>query len=163
MTILLTSIKECGKIFEYTPLQIKQSLVGYGRAEKHQVQIMVRDTLKLEAVPKPDDTADALAAIFMLVRDINTAIANGAKKASLEAMADIFDQLTDVLGLVYNRKNDSLDSEIEELIEKRQAARKARDFKTADASAPFANAYIYSMFTPPTINSCIALLSEPVA
>ena len=78
------------------------------------------------------NTADALAAIFMLVRDINTAIANGAGKAALEAMADIFDQLTGVLGLVYNRKTDSLDSEVEELIEKRTAARKAKDFKTAD-------------------------------
>ena len=78
------------------------------------------------------NTADALAAIFMLVRDINTAIANGAGKASLEACADIFDQLTGVLGLVYNRNTEALDSEIEELIEKRTAARKAKDFKTAD-------------------------------
>ena len=60
--ILLTCVKECGRLYEYTPLQIKQALTGYGRAEKHQVQIMVRDTLRLEAVPKPDDTADALAA-----------------------------------------------------------------------------------------------------
>ena len=60
--ILLAAIEAGIPIFEYTPLQIKQSLVGYGRAEKHQVQIMVRDTLRLEAVPKPDDTADALAA-----------------------------------------------------------------------------------------------------
>ena len=59
--ILLAAIQAGIPIFEYTPLQIKQSLVGYGRAEKHQVQIMVRDTLKLEAVPKPDDTADAVA------------------------------------------------------------------------------------------------------
>ena len=56
------STKNGVPINEYTPLQIKQSLVGYGRAEKHQVQIMVRDTLRLESVPKPDDTADALAA-----------------------------------------------------------------------------------------------------
>ena len=60
--ILLAAMNKNIPIFEYTPLQIKQSLVGYGRAEKHQVQIMVRDTLRLEAVPKPDDTADALAA-----------------------------------------------------------------------------------------------------
>ena len=78
------------------------------------------------------NTADALAAIFMLVRDINTAIANGAGKDTLNACADMFDQLTGVLGLVYNRKTESLDSEIEELIEKRTAARKAKDFKTAD-------------------------------
>ena len=78
------------------------------------------------------NTADALASIFVLVRDINSTIASGAKKATLEACADMFDQLTGVLGLVYNRKEEVLDSEIEELIEKRTEARKAKDFKTAD-------------------------------
>jgi len=48
-------------IFEYTPLQVKQAVVGYGRAEKKQVMEMTRQLLKLKAVPKPDDTADALA------------------------------------------------------------------------------------------------------
>ncbi len=47
--------------FEYTPLQVKQSVVGYGRAEKKQVQEMTKQLLGLSAVPKPDDTADALA------------------------------------------------------------------------------------------------------
>lgn len=61
--IALLSCQRNGlKIFEYTPLQIKQSLVGYGRAEKKQVQTMVRVLLHLSEVPKPDDTADALAA-----------------------------------------------------------------------------------------------------
>lgn len=50
------------EINEYTPLQIKQALVGYGRAEKKQVQMMVKTILNLREVPKPDDTADALAA-----------------------------------------------------------------------------------------------------
>jgi crossover junction endodeoxyribonuclease RuvC len=50
------------EIYEYTPLQIKQGLVGYGRAEKKQIQIMVKTILHLDEVPKPDDTADALAA-----------------------------------------------------------------------------------------------------
>ena len=50
------------EIAEYTPLQIKQALVGYGRAEKQQVQLMVKTLLNLKEVPKPDDTADALAA-----------------------------------------------------------------------------------------------------
>lgn len=50
------------EIAEYTPLQIKQGLVGYGRAEKKQVQVMVKTILNLKEVPKPDDTADALAA-----------------------------------------------------------------------------------------------------
>ncbi|PWM64799.1 MAG: crossover junction endodeoxyribonuclease RuvC [Eubacteriales Family XIII. Incertae Sedis bacterium] len=49
-------------VYEYTPLQIKQGLVGYGRAEKKQVQEMVKTILSLKSVPKPDDTADALAA-----------------------------------------------------------------------------------------------------
>lgn len=48
-------------IFEYTPLQVKQSVVGYGRAEKKQVQEMTRLMLNLEKIPKPDDAADALA------------------------------------------------------------------------------------------------------
>lgn len=49
------------QMFEYTPLQVKQSVVGYGRAEKKQVQEMTRVILKLDKIPKPDDTADALA------------------------------------------------------------------------------------------------------
>ena len=90
---------------------------------------------KQEFITAMDDdlnTADALAAIFMLVRDINTLIAEGAGKTALEACADMFDQLTGVLGLVYNRKTEALDSDIEALIEQRTAARKAKDFKTAD-------------------------------
>ena len=50
------------EISEYTPLQIKQALVGYGRADKKQVQAMVKAILNLNEVPKPDDTADAVAA-----------------------------------------------------------------------------------------------------
>lgn len=50
------------EISEYTPLQIKQALVGYGRADKKQVQAMVKAILNLKEVPKPDDTADAVAA-----------------------------------------------------------------------------------------------------
>ena len=48
-------------VFEYTPLQVKQSITGYGRAEKRQVMEMVKSFLNLQKVPKPDDTADALA------------------------------------------------------------------------------------------------------
>lgn len=50
------------KIYEYTPLQIKHALTGYGRADKKQIQEMVRTILGLKDVPKPDDAADALAA-----------------------------------------------------------------------------------------------------
>ncbi len=49
-------------VYEYTPLQIKMALTGYGRAEKKQIQSMVKMILNLEKVPRPDDTADALAA-----------------------------------------------------------------------------------------------------
>lgn len=59
--LLLTAIKECGKIYEYTPLQIKQALTGYGRAEKKQIQAMVQKFLNLKSIPRPDDAADALA------------------------------------------------------------------------------------------------------
>ncbi len=59
---VLACAKKGLKIFEYTPLQIKQALVGYGRADKKQVQAMVKAILNLEEVPKPDDTADAVAA-----------------------------------------------------------------------------------------------------
>ncbi len=48
-------------LFEYTPLQIKQALTGYGRADKKQIQFMVKLILHLDETPKPDDTADALA------------------------------------------------------------------------------------------------------
>ncbi|MCD7811483.1 MAG: crossover junction endodeoxyribonuclease RuvC [Ruminococcus sp.] len=48
-------------VYEYTPLQVKQAVVGYGRAEKHQVMEMTRQLLNLSQIPKPDDAADALA------------------------------------------------------------------------------------------------------
>ena len=59
--LLLTAVKYCGKLYEYTPLQIKQAITGYGKADKNQVQQMVKMMLKLKSVPKPDDAADALA------------------------------------------------------------------------------------------------------
>ena len=59
--ILYTLEKHGIKISEYTPLQVKQALVGYGRAKKDQVEYMVKDILKLDKMPKIDDTTDALA------------------------------------------------------------------------------------------------------
>ncbi|MBE7018716.1 MAG: crossover junction endodeoxyribonuclease RuvC [Ruminococcaceae bacterium] len=59
--ILLACQLQGVPVFEYTPLQVKQAVVGYGKAEKIQVQKMVKTILNLEKVPKPDDTADALA------------------------------------------------------------------------------------------------------
>lgn len=58
---LLACVKKCGKLYEYTPMQIKQALTGYGRADKKQMQQVVTSLLGLESIPKPDDAADALA------------------------------------------------------------------------------------------------------
>lgn len=60
-SLLLTLEKNYVKVFGYTPLQVKQALTGYGRAEKKQVQLMVKNILNLKSIPKPDDTADAIA------------------------------------------------------------------------------------------------------
>jgi len=59
--VLLLGKQKNMDLYEYTPLQIKQALTGYGKADKSQIQEMVRTILKLKAVPKPDDAADALA------------------------------------------------------------------------------------------------------
>lgn len=59
--LLLAALQKDVRIFEYTPLQVKQAVAGYGRADKQQVQQMVKLLLNLDKVPKPDDTADALA------------------------------------------------------------------------------------------------------
>ncbi|MEI9913471.1 MAG: crossover junction endodeoxyribonuclease RuvC [Candidatus Saccharibacteria bacterium] len=66
----------CGRqanmdIYEYTPLQIKQAVTGYGRAEKKQIQEMVKTILALKEVPKPDDCADALAAAITHSMNVN--------------------------------------------------------------------------------------------
>ncbi|MDD2445913.1 MAG: crossover junction endodeoxyribonuclease RuvC [Clostridia bacterium] len=71
--IILTCYKHCNKIFEYTPLQIKQALTGFGRAEKQQVQFMVKNILRLNKTPSPDDVADALA-VALCHSQINSAL-----------------------------------------------------------------------------------------
>ena len=66
--LLVNAVKHCGELYEYTPLQIKQAMVGYGRADKRQVQEMVKVYLKLDKIPRPDDAADALAVAFTHVQ-----------------------------------------------------------------------------------------------
>lgn len=95
-----------------------------------------RRTQFIECMDDDLNTADAIAAVFDLTRDIN-AVSTGkeiASKKALNVAAAIFDELTAILGLLYNRGTEASDedAEIEALIEKRQAARKAKDFKTAD-------------------------------
>lgn len=60
--VILLAIERAGlPLFEYTPMQVKQAVVGYGKAEKHQVMDMTRRFLKMENLPRPDDAADAIA------------------------------------------------------------------------------------------------------
>jgi len=59
--IMLSASLAGKKVFDYTPLEIKRAVVGYGRAEKQQVQYMLKDLLHLAKIPSPDDAADALA------------------------------------------------------------------------------------------------------
>lgn len=79
------------------------------------------------------NTADGVAAVFELVKDINTSILDKeVSKNVCQTAADVFDELCDVLGILYNRKNNDVDSDIEALIEERQQARANRDWATAD-------------------------------
>lgn len=78
------------------------------------------------------NTPDALAAVFEFVKEINT-LSDSADKASLQAAADMFDELTGVLGLLYNRKSAAVPPEVAALVEERAAAKKAKDFARADA------------------------------
>lgn len=79
------------------------------------------------------NTADGLAAIFELTKDINTKILDhDVSKAVCEHAAKLYDELCNVLGILYNRNENTLDSDIEALVEKRQEARKNKDWATAD-------------------------------
>ena len=75
--ILLACRKAEISVFEYTPLQVKQSVAGYGRAEKKQVMEMVRRICKLPSVPKPDDAADAVALAICHARSATSLLFKG--------------------------------------------------------------------------------------
>ena len=74
--LLLSALNHGISVHEYTPLQVKQAVVGYGRAEKKQVQLLVKSILGLEKVPKPDDTADALAIAVCHAHSYNPRVQN---------------------------------------------------------------------------------------
>lgn len=89
----------------------------------------------IEAMDDDLNTADAISAIFELVREINTNV-SGNKMASLEYVKfanDLFNELVGVLGLLYNDKKEEIPAEVLDLVEKRAEARKAKDFATADS------------------------------
>ena len=76
--ILYTAEKLGVPLYEYTPMQVKQAVVGYGLAEKKQVMDMVRRLLKLKAVPRPDDAADALAIAICHARSATSLLSRAA-------------------------------------------------------------------------------------
>ena len=86
-----------------------------------------------EAMEDDFNTADAVSAVFDLVKYINSNVSAQNSKELLQAMFDLLVKLTDVLGLIVNKEEESLEEEVEKLIAERQAARKAKDFKRADA------------------------------
>lgn len=87
----------------------------------------------IKAMDDDLNTADGVAAVFELARDINTlVVGKGVTKATAEYAAKIFDELTGVLGLVYNRKTETLDEDIDAMIEARTKARKEKNWAEAD-------------------------------
>ena len=104
--------------------------------EKDAEIIALIDKRKADFIDAMEDdlnTADAIGSVFELVRDINTNVNEGVQsKALVEYAIKIFDELTGVLGLLYNRETASLDDEIEKLIEARNEARKAKNWAEAD-------------------------------
>ena len=78
--VILLAIAKAGiPLYEYTPMQVKQAVVGYGKAEKRQVMDMTRRLLKMDRIPRPDDAADALA----------LALCHGRRRTSLLAQAGL--------------------------------------------------------------------------
>lgn len=102
-------------------------------ADEIKSKLISRKEQFITAMDDDLNTADAISAIFELVKDINTTVITDApSKELVELATTLFDELTGVLGLVYNRKTESLDDEIEKLIEARTQARKDRNWAEAD-------------------------------
>ena len=100
-----------------------------------ELTVKIFESRREQFVSAMDDdlnTADAISAVFELVRDINRALTSSPSKALCKAAAGIFDELCDVLGILYVNKDNSLDEKVEQMINERTKARKARDFALAD-------------------------------
>ena len=79
--VILLAIRQAGiPFFEYKPMQVKQAVVGYGNATKHQVQDMTKRILHLQAIPKPDDAADAIAIALCHARSSTSLLAQAQNK-----------------------------------------------------------------------------------
>ena len=83
--VILLAIRQAGiPIYEYKPMQVKQAVVGYGNATKHQVQDMTKRLLHLTAMPKPDDAADAIAIALCHARSSTSLLAQVNGKLKME-------------------------------------------------------------------------------
>ena len=79
--VILLAIRQAGlPVFQYKPMQVKQAVVGYGNATKHQVQDMTKRLLRLEKLPKPDDAADAIAIALCHARSSTSLLAKAMRK-----------------------------------------------------------------------------------
>ncbi|WP_040198199.1 cysteine--tRNA ligase [Candidatus Soleaferrea massiliensis] len=138
----LDVIKQCQSSLERLyncrdNLDFELKSAGDERGADEDVQLERLAQRKQQFIDAMDDdlnTADAIAAIFELVKDINTAIAGSGSysRQYLEEAMKLFDELTGVLGLVYNRNTENIDVQIESLIEQRQQARQYKNFAMAD-------------------------------
>ena len=125
---IVTAVDNCKHVAETGSTQ------ELSAKEQEKLQCMKEYRIKFETAMEDDlNTSDAIAAIFELVKFANTEVHEGSSKAFAEAVKEEIVSLSDILGLLVERKAETLDEEIEALIAQRQAARKARDFARADA------------------------------
>jgi crossover junction endodeoxyribonuclease RuvC len=83
--VILLAIRQAGiPFFEYKPMQVKQAVVGYGNATKRQVQDMTKRLLHLQAMPKPDDAADAIAIALCHARSSTSLLAQAQDKLKIQ-------------------------------------------------------------------------------
>ena len=84
--VILLAIRQAGlEVYSYKPMQVKQAVVGYGSATKHQVQDMTKRLLRLDAMPKPDDAADAIAIALCHARSHTSLLAQANAKLKVES------------------------------------------------------------------------------
>ncbi|MEE1186081.1 MAG: cysteine--tRNA ligase [Acutalibacteraceae bacterium] len=109
-------------VFRLKTAKVGESTVDFNKYKQEFIDAMEDDL----------NTADAITAVFNLVKQVNTMLKGEVSKTDLENALSMFDELCSVLGLVYNVADDSLDSEVEKLIAERTQARADKDFKKAD-------------------------------
>ena len=119
--------------FRISSIWRRQAQRGTPEEQKLLEELASYETKFDEAMDDDFNTADALAAIFEMVRFANTHAGEGCTKAFAQAVREKIVELSGVLGLIVEKEEEMLAEDIEKMIQERQAARKARDFKKADA------------------------------